>query len=170
MRELVSSSWAHNKGQMIGFSKSTTLALWMAIRLSHNSTYNCWKAKSLPKKWTFEQARVLTNATKYPPNNPHIDSSSLHKLRFIFMPCFQNSTYFDNLALIFFSLSTELTTSWPQIGQYRIGLGTLVGSFGEPFALAFHHWIEGPSMGLQRLLVNETLYYIIGQPNESTQI
>jgi hypothetical protein len=85
------------------------------------------------------------------------------------MPCFQNSTYLD-IALINSSLSTNLTTTWPQIKQYQIGLGTLVGSFGEPFSLAFHHWIEGPSMGFQTLLISETLYCIIGQPNESTKI
>jgi len=142
----------------------------MATQLSHNSTLNCWKAKSPPKEWTFEQTRVLTNATKHPPNNPHIDSSSFHKLCFIFMHCFQNSTHLDSLALINFSLSINLTTSWPQIGQYGIGLGTLIRSFGEPFALAFHNWIEGFSMGLQTLLVNGILYCIIGQPNESTRI
>jgi len=86
------------------------------------------------------------------------------------MPCFQNSTYLDNLTLIHFSFSTNLTTTWPQIRQYQIGLGTLVGSFGESFALAFHHWIEGPSVGFQTLLISETLYCIIGQPNESTKI
>jgi hypothetical protein len=107
---------------------------------------------------------------KHPLNNPHIDSSTLHKLCFIFMPCFQNSIYLDNLTLINFSLSINLITSWPQIGQFRIGLGTLVGSFGEPFALAFHHWIEGPFVGFQMLLVSETLHCIIGQPNESTKI
>jgi len=77
--------------------------------------------------------------------------------------------YLDSLALIIFSLSTNLIASWPQIGRYGIGLGTLIGSFGDPSALAFHNWIGGTLMGLQTLLVGETLYYITNQPKESTK-
>jgi len=50
--------------------------------------------------------------------------------------------------LINFSLSINLTSSWPQIGRYGIRLGTLIGSFGDPLALTFHNWIKGVSMGL----------------------
>jgi hypothetical protein len=85
------------------------------------------------------------------------------------IPCFQNSTYLDNLALINFSLSTNLIASWPQIGQYGTKLRTLVGNFEDPKTLAFHNWIGGALMELQMLLVGETLYYIIGQPKESTK-
>ncbi len=77
MRELVSSSTIKDNRLGLLNQQST---LWMAIQLPHNSIYNCWKAKSLPKEWTFEQARVLINGTKHPHNNPHIDSFSLHKL------------------------------------------------------------------------------------------
>jgi hypothetical protein len=76
------------------------------------------------------------------------------------IPYFQNSTYFDSPALINFSLSHDLTTSWPQIKQYGIGLGTPIGSFGDPSALTFHNWIEGLFVELQMLSVGETLYYI----------
>ncbi len=68
-----------------------------------------------------------------------------------------------------FSFSTYLNASWPQIGQYGIELGTLVGSFRDPSALAFHNWIGGPFMGLQMLTIGETLYYIIGQLDKSTK-
>jgi hypothetical protein len=57
------------------------------------------------------------------------------------MPTFHKSSYLDSLELINFSLSTNLDASLPQIGQYRIGLGTLVYNFGEPFGLVFHNLI-----------------------------
>lgn len=56
--------------------------------------------------------------------------------------------YFDNLELINSSLSTNLNASLPQIGLYKIGLGTLVDNFGEPFGLVFHNLIGGPSIKL----------------------
>jgi hypothetical protein len=77
--------------------------------------------------------------------------------------------YLDSLALINFSLSIDLVTSWPQIGQYGTWLGTPVGSFGDPFALVFHNSIGGLSMGVQMLTVGETLYCITSQQNESTK-
>jgi hypothetical protein len=77
--------------------------------------------------------------------------------------------YLDYLTLINFSLSTNLIASWPQIGRYGIWLGTLVGNFGKPYALTFHNWIGSSFVGLQTLLVGETLYYITGQPDESTK-
>jgi len=85
------------------------------------------------------------------------------------MPYFQNSTYLDNSTLINFSLCTTLIASWSQIGRYGTRLGTLVANFGDPFTLVFHNWIVGPSIGLQMLLVSEALYYVIGQPYESTK-
>jgi hypothetical protein len=64
------------------------------------------------------------------------------------MPFFQKSTYLDSLKLINFSLSIELDASLPQIGWYKIGLGILVGNFGESFGLAYHNIIDGPFIGL----------------------
>ncbi len=61
------------------------LPLWTTIQLSRKSTSNCCKAKSLMKEWTFEQVKVFTNGIKYPYRNPHMESSSLHKLCFV--PC-----------------------------------------------------------------------------------
>jgi len=81
---------------------------------------------------------------------------------------FQKSTYLDNLKLRNFSLSTNLNASLPQIGRYKIGLGTIVGNFGEPFQLAFHNLIKGPSIGLHTWSLGETLYCITGQFEEST--
>jgi hypothetical protein len=52
------------------------------------------------------------------------------------MPTFQKSMYLDALEVINFSFSTNLNASLPQIGRYKIGLGT-VGNFGESFGLAF---------------------------------
>jgi hypothetical protein len=78
------------------------------------------------------------------------------------MNCFQNSTYSNNPTLINFSLSTDLTTSWPQIQRYGTRLGSPINNFGDPSTLAFHNWIGGPSVGLQMISINETLYYIIG--------
>ncbi len=77
--------------------------------------------------------------------------------------------YLDSLELINFFLSTNLNASLPQIGWYRIGLGTLVGNFVEPFELTFHNLIRGPSIGLHTRSVGETLYCIIGQPEELTK-
>jgi hypothetical protein len=68
----------------------------------------------------------------------------------------------DNLALINFSLSTNVTTSWLEIGPYGIRLRTPIGSFGNPFELTFHNWIRSLSVGLQMLSVNVILYCIIG--------
>jgi len=72
----------------------------------------------------------------------------------------------DSLELINFSLSTDLDASLPQIGQYRTKLGTLTCNFREPFGLAFHNLIGGPSIGLLIGSMGETLYCIIGQPNK----
>jgi hypothetical protein len=63
------------------------------------------------------------------------------------MPTFQKSTYLDSPKFINFYFSTELDASLPQIGWYRIGLGTLIGNFGEPFGLIFHNIIGGPFIG-----------------------
>jgi hypothetical protein len=64
------------------------------------------------------------------------------------MPTFQKSMYLDKLKFINFSLSINLDASLPQIGWYRIGLGILLGNFGETFKLAFHNLIRSPSIGL----------------------
>jgi hypothetical protein len=64
------------------------------------------------------------------------------------MPIFQKSTYLDSLKLINLFLSIDLDTSLPQIGWYRIGLGSPIGNFGEPSGLAFHNLIKGPSIRL----------------------
>ncbi len=85
------------------------------------------------------------------------------------MNYFQNSTYLNNPTLINFYFSTDLATSRPQIWWYGTGLGTSIYNFGDPSTLGFHDWIKGPSMGLQMISIGETLYYIIGHPNESTK-
>ncbi len=85
------------------------------------------------------------------------------------IPCFQNSRYLDSPALMNYFFSTDLNTSSPQIGQYGTRFGTLVGSFGDPSKFDFHNSTRGSSVGLQTLYVGETLYYMIGQPNESTK-
>jgi hypothetical protein len=77
--------------------------------------------------------------------------------------------YLNNPTLTNFSFSTDLNASWPQIGQYGRGLGTLVSNFGDPSILTFHNWIRGLYVGLQMLSVFETLYSITSQPNESTK-
>jgi hypothetical protein len=64
------------------------------------------------------------------------------------MPTFSKSTYLDSPNLINFFLSIKLDASLPQIGWYKIRLGTPVGNFGEPFGLAFHNIIDGPFIGL----------------------
>jgi hypothetical protein len=64
------------------------------------------------------------------------------------MPTFHKSRYLDSPKLINFSLSTDLDASLPQIGRCKIGLRTLVSNFGEPFGLAFHNLINGPSIEL----------------------
>jgi len=56
--------------------------------------------------------------------------------------------YLDSPEFINFSLSINLNASLPQIGQYGIGLGTLVNNFSEPFGLTFHNLIGDPSIGL----------------------
>jgi len=66
-----------------------------------------------------------------------------------------------------FSLFINLDTSLPQIGQYGTWLRTPIGNFGDPSRLAFHDLINGASMKLQTGSVGETLYYIIGHPDES---
>jgi hypothetical protein len=43
------------------------------------------------------------------------------------MPTFQKSIYLDSLEFINFSFSIDSDASLPQIGQYRIGLGTPIG-------------------------------------------
>jgi hypothetical protein len=55
--------------------------------------------------------------------------------------------YLDSLTLINFSLSTNLTASWPKIGRYGIKFKTPVCSFENPFELTFHNWIRGPFRG-----------------------
>jgi hypothetical protein len=35
-----------------------------------NLISNSLKAKTPPKEWHFDKVRVLTNATRYPPNTP----------------------------------------------------------------------------------------------------
>jgi hypothetical protein len=45
----------------------------------------------------------------------------------------------------------------------------LIGNFGDPLGLAFHNLIKGTFVGLRIRYVGETLYYIIGQPVESTK-
>jgi hypothetical protein len=85
------------------------------------------------------------------------------------MPTFQKSTYLDNLELINFFFSINLNASFHQIGRYRIGLGILIGNFGESSRLAFHNLIGGPSIGLQIGFVGETMYCITNQPNKSTK-
>jgi hypothetical protein len=85
------------------------------------------------------------------------------------MLTFQKSTYLDSPELINFSLSTNLDASLPQTGRYKTWLRTLISNFGEPYGLAFHNLIEGPSIGLHTRSARETLYYIIGQPTESTK-
>jgi hypothetical protein len=85
------------------------------------------------------------------------------------MPIFQKSTYSNSLKLINVFISIDLDASLPQIGWYRTGLGTIVGNFGEPFRLTFHYLIKGQSIGLHTRSVGETLYCIIGQPEESTK-
>jgi hypothetical protein len=56
--------------------------------------------------------------------------------------------YLDSPELINFSLSINFDASLPQIGRYRIGLGTLIGNFGELFGLTFHNLIGCPYIGL----------------------
>ncbi len=85
------------------------------------------------------------------------------------MPCLENSTYLDSVALMNFSFSTNLNALLPQIGWYGIGLGTPIGSFGDPSKLHFHNLIGNPSIGPQTLFVGETLYCMTSQPNESTK-
>jgi hypothetical protein len=80
------------------------------------------------------------------------------------MPYFQDSTSLDSSTLIKKFLSTDLNASWPQIGQYGIGFGTLVGSFGDPLGLTFHNLIGGLFVGLQMLSMGETT-----QLNKSTR-
>jgi hypothetical protein len=48
-------------------------------------------------------------------------------------------------------------------------LGTPIGNFGDPSAVAFHNWIEGLFVKLKTLLINETLYYITGELDKSTK-
>lgn len=83
------------------------------------------------------------------------------------MSCFQNSTYLNGLILIKFSFSINLNTSLLQIGQYGIRLGSLLGSFHDPFGLSCHNLIGRPSLRLQRRFVGEILYHITSQPNDS---
>jgi hypothetical protein len=64
------------------------------------------------------------------------------------MPTFQKSTYLDSLELKNFSLSIDFNASLPQIGHYKIRLGTPIGNFGELFGLYFHNLIKSPSIGL----------------------
>jgi hypothetical protein len=40
------------------------------------------KAKSPLEEWNFKEAMILTNAIKYFPNIPHMESSSFCKLHF----------------------------------------------------------------------------------------
>jgi hypothetical protein len=68
-----------------------------------------------------------------------------------------------------FSFSKDLNASLPQIGQYGIGLGIQVGSFGDPSKFDFHNLIGGSYVGLRTLFMVEILYCMIGQPNESTK-
>jgi hypothetical protein len=85
------------------------------------------------------------------------------------MPIFQKSTYLDSPNLINFPLSTDFNASLPQIGWYKTRLRISIGNFGELPGLAFHNLIEGPFIELQTRSAGETLYYIIGQLNESTK-
>jgi hypothetical protein len=73
--------------------------------------------------------------------------------------------YLDSLEFINFSLSINFNASLPQIGRYRIGLGTLIGNFGELFKLTFHNWM--PIYWTPHMIYGETLYCI--QPKESTK-
>jgi hypothetical protein len=86
------------------------------------------------------------------------------------MPTFYKSTYLDSPKLINFPLSIELDASLPQIGWYKIGLGTLVGNFGEPFGLAFHNMINAHLLDSTHDLVGETSYCITCKRYESTKI
>jgi hypothetical protein len=54
---------AHNKEKQVDFPNQQP-ALWIATQLLHNSTSDCCKAKSLPKEWSLEQAKVLINTIK----------------------------------------------------------------------------------------------------------
>jgi hypothetical protein len=83
------------------------------------------------------------------------------------IPTFQKSMYLDSLTLMNFSLSNDLDTSLPQIGQYRTGLRILVGNFGDPFGLTFHNLISGISIKFQTKYVGEILCCIINHLEES---
>jgi hypothetical protein len=48
----------------------------MAMKPWHIYTSNYSKPKSLPKEWNFGKGATLRNAIKYPPNIPHMESSS----------------------------------------------------------------------------------------------
>jgi hypothetical protein len=85
------------------------------------------------------------------------------------MPTFQTSTYLDNPTLIKKKFSINLDASLPQIGWSRIGVGTEVCNFGDPFGLASHSLIGKASMGLQTRFMGETLYCMTSQHTKSTK-
>jgi hypothetical protein len=81
---------------------------------------------------------------------------------------FQNPKYLKIPLLMNFSLSIDLDASSHHIGWNGTTFGTPTWSLGRPKASSCHSWIDGPSYGLHNDFVEETLYYIIGHPVEST--
>jgi hypothetical protein len=75
----------------------------------------------------------------------------------------------ESPALMNFSFSINLDTSLPQIEQYGIGHGNIVGNFSDPSRLAFHNFISVTSIELQAWSMGKILYYITSHPNESTK-
>jgi len=90
---------------------------------------------------------ILTNAIKYFPKIPHMESSSFCKLHFA--QCFASKIPCIWIVQdMNFSLSIDLNASWPKIGQYGTRFRILINNFGDPLGLIFQNLIGGPSMGL----------------------
>jgi hypothetical protein len=68
-------------------------------RLSHNSTSNCYKAKNLPKDWTFEQVKVLTNVIKYPSNFHYVSCALFHVFKLFLSFLWNNNNLHEKFNL-----------------------------------------------------------------------
>jgi len=67
------------------------------------------------------------------------------------------------------NLLMDLVASFPHIRWKGIRFGNPCGSLGWLKSSTCHNQIGVPSLGLEKALVGDTLYYIIGHSTESTK-
>jgi len=77
--------------------------------------------------------------------------------------------YFEILLPMSFSFSHAFDSSFPHIRQNGIRFKTPTSSFSCPVPSSFHNHMVGPSLGLHKTSIGDTLYYITSHHTSSTK-